>query len=396
MHSRKPSDDADKNKKPRKARAKKGETTPAKKKASAPPPPPPPPPPAPEAPEVAEIDDDANEGWVVLRALEYALAVVPKQKDNPGLHLVLLRPHYIIGTDDHALHQAFLAKPICKAPIKVTVPSARALAAVLAGEIKAAEAEPGQRVAVRWDGLVVEIKRTSADPHTVTLDRCHHGPDCDAITVPLPESFEAAATVPAKALARALDKGDYTAGLFVSTGQRMMVVDEMSGSATTARAFVAFRGQSLGIKQQPLPMATGPAAPMRPAPMGRPEVVDAEVIGELPAPSAWVQIECNRSEAWDRIPAAELADLTPYTVDEARGMVVWGPWPRGSLRLRQVWARLVRLGLEPREVPCQMELPALDASTGDAGEPRQLGAGDASPESEDDEDTSDDESEGGE
>ena len=41
MHSRKPSDDADKNKKPRKARAKKGETTPAKK-ASAPPPPPPP------------------------------------------------------------------------------------------------------------------------------------------------------------------------------------------------------------------------------------------------------------------------------------------------------------------------------------------------------------------
>jgi hypothetical protein len=42
------------------------------------------------------------------------------------------------------------------------------------------------------------------------------------------------------------------------------------------------------------------------------------------------------------------------------------------LRLRQVWARLTRLGLEPREVPCQMELPALDASTGDAPEPRQL------------------------
>lgn len=370
--NRKSNDDS---KKPRKPRGKKGETTPTKKSAhdSAPPPPPPPPPPA--TPEAAEIDEDANEGYAVLRALEYALAVVPKHKDNPGLSLVLLRPHYIIGTDDYAFHQAFLDRPITKAPIKVTLPSARALAAVLAGEIKAAEAEPGQRVAVRWDGLVVEIKRGGADAHTVTLDRCHHGPDCDAITVPLPDAFDAAATVPAKALARALDKGDYTAGLFVSSGQRMVVVDEMSGSATTARAFVAFRGQSLGIKQQPLPMATGPAVVAHPQPMGRPTVVDAEIIGELPAPSAWVQIECNRSEAWDRIPAAELADLTPYTVDEARGMVVWGPWPRGSLRLRHVWARLVRLGMEPREVPCQTALP-LELDTGASGEPRQLGAGD--------------------
>jgi hypothetical protein len=379
--NRKPSDDADKPKKARKPRGKKGETTPAGKgRESTPPPPPPPPAAAPQ-----ESDSiDTNDGREVLKALRYVLAVAPKAKDQPGLSFVVVEPHYLKATDDYALHMHYLDKPIAEAAVKVTLASAEALAAVLAGEIKASESTEG-RVDVRWSGLVVEIRRTGADPHTMTLDRCDHGPRPEDIAVKLPDAFEAAATLPAKALARALDRGDHAVGAFVSTGSRMVVLDELSGDATVARAFVAFRGASLGIRQMPMPMATGPAPAARPATMGpRPPVVDAEIIGELPAPSAWVQIECNRSEAWDRIPAAELADLTPYTVDEARGMVVWGPWPRGSLRLRQVWARLVRLGMEPREVPCQTALP-LELDTGASGEPRQLGAGDASPEREGDE-----------
>lgn len=384
MHSRKPSDDADKNKKPRKARKPKGETTPAKKKASAPdtsatev---------TPESATVADHTDasDTNDGREVLKALRYVLAVAPKAKEQPGLSFVVVEPHYLKATDDYALHMAYLPAPVAASAVKVTLASAEALAAVLAGEIKASESTEG-RVDVLWNGLLVEIRRTGADPHMMTLDRCDHGPKPEEIAVKLPDAFEAAATLPAKALAKALDRGDHAVAAFVSTGQRMVVIDELAGSATTARAFVAFRGASLGIRQMPMPMATGPAAPTRPAPMGRPEVVDAEVIGELPAPSMWLRIECNRSAAWDRIPAAELTDLEPYEIDGARGVVVWGPWPRGVLRLRQVWARLVRLGLEPREVPCQMELPALDASTGDAEEPRQLGSGDVWPGAGDDE-----------
>lgn len=375
----------------KKPRAKKGEK-PAKEtapkarkgKGAEPPPEEPPPPPAP-APAAA---DDSAEGWMdgkrCLDHLRHLLAGCPKVKDNPALSFVLLAGATGVATDDRLHQKVEFEAPVSETALKVTRASVQSFERLLDGEIKAA-AEVEAAVLVQWHGLVAKIRRTGSDEeHTVLLDKHDGGPSPEHMALPAPVFVEGGHVMLDLKLLRdgMVWKGDGTVHLFVAADARQLWMQIHEGDRTAATSVFTFAGGSLGIREPVLPgVDTRPRKPGEAAaatPAGdRPAAVPVAVF-QLPAGTGWCRIECNRSAAWDRLPVGDVSDLAPYAVDEARGVVSWGPYPRSVPRVVYILKRLRSLNLDPREVAC--EAPDLMARALGAGEPSgppplQLGDG---------------------
>ncbi len=381
--TKKPKDDDKKpGKKAPKGKAPKGR---GKSEASPPAAPPAPPPPPPEAPPSRDDAHDSAEGWMdgkrCLDHLRHLLAGCPKTKDNPALSFVLIAGNKGVATNDFVHQQVDFESPVSETALKVTRASVQSFEKLLDGEIKAA-AEIESAVLVKWHGLVASIRRTgSNEEHTVLLDKHDGGPAAEHLALDAPVFVEGAhVTLDLELLRDALVwKGKGLLHLFVGAESRQLWLQVYEGDRMVARSVLTYAGSTLGIREPTLPgVSTNPRRPVAaPVDAARPAGVPVTVY-QLPTGTGWCRIECNRSGVWDRIPAGELADLTPFEVSEAAGIVTWGPYPRGIARVVYILKRLTRLGLEPREVGCNA--PDLMARALGAGEPtapesHQLGDG---------------------
>jgi hypothetical protein len=354
-------------------------------------PPPPPPPPPPQAP--ASRDD--AEGWMdgkrALDHLRHLLAGCPKTKDNPALAFVLIAGTKGVATDDLLYQQVDFEAPVSETVLKVTRASVQSFERLLDGEIKSA-AEVEATVLVTWRGLVAKIRRTGSDEeHTVLLDKHYGGPAAEYMALDAPAFVpDAHVTLDLELLRDALVwKGKGTLHLFVSPEARQLWMQIYEGDRMVARSVLTYAGSTLGIREPTLPgVNTSPRRPAT-APEGEAGARPASVpvtVHQLPSGTGWCRVECNRSAAWDRLAAGEISDLAPYSIDEAQGFVVWGPYPRGIARVAYILKRLKALNLDPRLVAC--DAPDLMARALGAGEPvapesRQLGDGTVDAEFED-------------
>lgn len=380
--------DAKHDKKPAKGDAKKpgkgkgkGDTSPAEKKgkgrraepeAAAPPAPPPAPPEAPAPPpaSTASVLDDDPSRWIDGKALhekgKYLLNVCPKAKENPAEACVAVRGQVAAATDERSCFWVDLGCVVCESPLKVTRASFDAFMALLDGELKAAEKLEAS-VVVRWDGLVATIRREGEDEgRVVLLDRFESGPDAEHFFLDAPEFAEGSHAMMSIERLRvaATWKGEGTAHLFVSPSARQVWIQFDAGGFTFARAVVAFDGSNLGVRQPSLPMdASGKKAAPPPPAKPEPQVIEPEVVPPpgaprgLPAGLAWARVECDRGAAWERLTRQATEMLAPFSVEAGPGgeggLVVWGPYPRDSHRLRFVFNYLKSQGLDPRVVPCE-------------------------------------------
>lgn len=359
------------------------ETAPKARKGS-PAEPPAPPPPPPEAPPSRDDADDSAEGWMdgkrCLDHLRHLLAGCPKAKDNPALSFVLLAGTKGVATDDYVHQQVDFEAPVSETALKVTRASVQSFEKLLDGEIKAA-AEIESSVLVKWHGLVASIRRAgSEEEHTVLLDKHDGGPAAEHLALDAPVFVEGAhVTLDLELLRDSLVwKGKGLLHFFVGAESRQLWLQLYEGDRMVARSVLTYAGSTLGIREPTLPgVNTSPRRPVAAPAAERPAGVPVAVY-QLPTGTGWCRIECNRSAIWDRIPAGELADLTPFEVSDAASLVTWGPYPRGIARVAYILKRLTRLGLDPREVGC--DAPDLMARALGAGEPaapesRQLGDG---------------------
>jgi hypothetical protein len=343
---------------------------------------PPPPPPRTTPPEAHSVEDGWIDGKTVHDAMEHVLAACPKASDSPALAFVLLRGCEMRATDDRVLNTATLPAPISQTAVKVTRQSFEAVKAVVKGERQAADAREASSF-VQWTGLVLKIRRTgSLEEHVETLDIFEGGPDAEHIGVHTPTRYAGHLTLTLDAVRDAMRwKGDGSLDVFVDEEEGRLWLDVSSGGAHMARTICAARNRSLGIRQPTLP---GVDRPTRTAPHGTkpsaPE--DAPETGRvllLGSGTGWCRIECNRSGVWDRLAPTDLSDLAPYAVNDTVGVVVWGPLPSQHRRVGYLMARLVALGLDPREVPCDgPDLSARQLGPGEnatTDESRQLGPG---------------------
>lgn len=293
----------------------------------------------------------ALDGRRVLDCVRHVLNASPKVKDSPALAFVLLLGDRALATDDYAHNTAWLPVPFAPAATKVTKASVEALEATLAGIVKAGE-KTETSVTVYWSGLSVTIVR-GPEEHEAELERFEGGPDPDVLTLAAPPFDGHQAPLNLDTVRKTIGawKGDGTVTVFVSESAKQAWFDVDEGGHTVARTVLAFRGASLNIRQPSLPgVSTTPKAPTAPT-------LETDPLG-LTSGLGWVRIEINDSEAWAKVPPHIKVNVLPIgTVDGARGVVTWGPYPVHAALVTTTIRYLQRLGLEPREIPC--DAPAL-------------------------------------
>lgn len=348
----------DKTKKtPKGKAAKKGDATPARKDRASEPPTPPPAAPPPVGHSADE--HETMSGFAVCEALKNVLNACPKAKDNPALAFVLLDGDKLLATDDYSQHVSFLPRRVSEGPVKVSRASIAGLMKKLDGELKGG-VETSTPVVVVWAGLVVEIRGTG-EMHHVTLRRHEGGPEPKYLHLTA-SPVNGGQRVPLDLFRRAKWKGDGDVLVYVDPLTQRACFEVMAGPDTVFRATLAASGCNLGIKQPSLPgVHTAPVAPT-PAPAAPTDaVLEQDPLG-LGRGDEWVRLEIAFSEAWDAVaPNIKHNVLPPGEVDAARGVVVFGPYPRHLTLVATTLHTLRRLGLDPREVVCEARVWRLEA-----------------------------------
>lgn len=350
----------DKTKKtPKGKAAKKGDATPAKGARKTPPPASVPPPPS----DAAAHASEAMSGAEVCEALKYVLGACPKADGpdgNPAMAFVLVDGDKLFATDDYGHHEAFLTQSVSVGPLKITRGSMRSLQKKLDGELKGG-AEDSTPVTVLWTGLIVEIHGVG-ETHHVTLKTFEGGPEAKHLRLTA-SALNGGVRVPLDIFRRVKWKGDGSVLVYTDPQTGRVCLDAMAGGTTVYRATLAQVGGDLGIRQPSLPGVNVPPRPPVVPPTTAPTDVPSEQdpLG-LVQGDEWVRIEIPVGAAWEAVaPNIKHNVLPPGEVDAARGVVVFGPYPRHLTVVATTLHTLRRLGLDPKEVVCEACVWRLEA-----------------------------------
>ena len=328
-------------------------------------------------------DAERLDGRHVLDCLRFALDAAPKAKESPALAFVLVDGDRLVATDDYVHHTAWLLANVATSPVKITRASAEALAAVVAGELKAGEATESA-VRLTWNGLIVEIER-AGETHQLALERYEAGPAAEFLRLAAP-AMRAHVALGAFASELMGWKGGGVVDVFSTEDVRQLWLQASVGETPIARRVLSARGASLGIRQPTLPGVSTTPTPPPAAPAASTDPVPAvPPSGPVPAlgsSSTWCEVRVLFDDAWRAVDPAVREQLEPFHFDTDSIEVVWGPYPSTAARLALVERWLRALGCSPRCVAAEApDLVTAFLETTPVREldapARQLGAGDA-------------------